>query len=283
MEVHTSQSEDLASHGYVVVDVDHTYVSAGTIFPDRVVSHHDATTNFKTADPAEVITQIMADDASFVIDELEELNSGKIDSIFAGRLNLDEIGVIGHSVGGATAYNLAINDPRIKAAIDLDGVVFITPRGNPESISPFLMLANDQYHIQAIIGRRPLMKAFEEMDEIDQKITIDMYGSRQAYDEAYNKAQLNVMGLTEVLRSSGNLFTIDGSDHMKFTDMGLFIGSPWLRESLNIGGKTDPARCLEITEALTLAFFNKHLKHQTEDPRDPLVNKYPELKKIDLQ
>jgi predicted dienelactone hydrolase len=148
MEVQTSQSEDLASHGYIVVDIDHTYVSAGTVFPDRVVSHKEATTDFKVVEPAEVITLIMADDASFVMDQLQEMNEGRTDSSFAGRLNLGEIGIIGHSVGGATAYNLAINDPRIKAAIDLDGVVFITPKGKPDDVAPFLMLANDKYHIQ---------------------------------------------------------------------------------------------------------------------------------------
>jgi len=283
MEVQTSQSEDLASHGYIVVDIDHTYVSAGTVFPDRIVSHKEATTDFNTAEPAEVITQIMADDASFVMDQFEEMNEGKTASIFVGRMDLDEIGIIGHSVGGATAYNLAVNDPRIKAAIDLDGVVFITPKGKPEEVAPFLMLANDKYHIQAITSAKPLMKTFEEMDEVDQKITIDMYGSRQAYEQAYNKARQNIIGLTQVLKASGNLYTIEGSDHMKFTDIGLFIGSQWLREKFNIGGKTDPARCLQITEAVTLAFFDRHLKKESSGALDSLMKRFPELRKVELQ
>ncbi len=148
IDVQTSQSEDLASHGYIVVAIDHTYVSAATVFPDRIVSHKEATTSFNTAYPAEIITQIMADDAEFVLEELGEMNEGKIDSIFQGKLNLDAIGVIGHSVGGAVAYNLAINDSRVKAAIDLDGIVFITPKGDSKNMVPFLMLANDKYHIQ---------------------------------------------------------------------------------------------------------------------------------------
>ena len=67
MEVETSQSEDLASHGYIVVDIDHPYVSAATVFPDRIVTAQEATTNFDTPEPAEPITQIMADDGKFVI------------------------------------------------------------------------------------------------------------------------------------------------------------------------------------------------------------------------
>ena len=89
-------------------------------------------------------------------------------------------------------------------------------------------------------------------------------------------------GLANVLRASGNLYTIEGSDHMKFTDIGLFIGSKWLRELIQIGGKTDPARCLEITQALTAAFFDQHLKGQTADAFTSSVKTYPELKKVNL-
>jgi dienelactone hydrolase len=283
MEVQTSQCEDLASHGYIVAAIDHTYASAATAFPDRIVSSKEATANFNTAEPAEIITQIMADDCKFVIDSLSKMNEGINNSIFKGKLNVDEIGVIGHSVGGAVAYNLAINDSRVKAAIDLDGIVFVTPKEDSGYMAPFLMLANDKYHIQGIQNREPLMKKFEDMSDVDQKITIDIYGNREAYNDAYNKAQQNITGLAKVVKASGNLFTIEGSDHMKFTDIGLFFGARQLREMIGIGGMTDPARCLEITKSITSVFFNQHLKGETKDSLESLVKKYPELKKVDLK
>ena len=282
MEVQTAQSEDLASHGYIVVAIDHTYVSMGTIFPYRIVSHQEATTDFNTPEPAQIITQIMADDAKFVIDRLTEMNNGQIDSVLMGKLDLEKIGVIGHSVGGAVAYNLAINDPRVKAAINLDGAVYIHPK-DPQAVAPFLMLASDTFHIQTIQNGKPLMKTWDEMDEIDRKIAVDIHGSREAYEQAYHTSQQNVIGLTEVLQSSGNLFTIEGSDHMKFTDIGLFIGVRQVRELIGIRGKIDPARCLEITKAVTLAFFDEHLKGKSRDPLESLVEKNPELKKIDAK
>ncbi len=282
METQTSQSEDLASHGYIVVAIDHTYVSAATVFPDRIVSAREATTNFNTADPAEIITQIMADDVKFVMEQLDEMNEGKIDSIFKGKLDLDKIGVIGHSVGGAVAYNLAINDSRVKAAIDLDGTVFVTPKGDLKDMAPFLMLANDKYHVQAIQGRKSLMVKFEDAPAEEQKILLSIYGSEEAYNKAYDKAQRNITGLAEALKSSGNLYTIEGSDHMKFTDIGLFIGVRPLRELIGIGGKTDPARCLEITKALTLAFFDRHLKGENKGTLESLLKEYPELKTVNL-
>jgi dienelactone hydrolase len=283
MEVQVSQSEDLASHGYIVVNIDHTYVSAATFFPDGIVSHKDATTDFNIAEPAAIITQIMADDSSFVIDKLTEMNEGKISSIFRGRLDVENIGAIGHSVGGAVAYNLALTDRQVRAAIDLDGVVFITPQFDSKTMAPFLMLANDRYHVQAIQNRKPLMKEFEEMDQVEQKMTMEIHGSEAAYHEAYDKALQNITGLTRFLEASGNLFTIQGSDHMKFIDIGLFIGINQLRERMGIGGKTDPARCLEITKAVTLAFFDQHLRGESNDSLESLIKKYPELKRVALQ
>jgi predicted dienelactone hydrolase len=279
IEAQTSQCEDLASHGYIVVAIDHTYVSAATIFPNRVVSHKEATTDFHTPEPAEIITRIMTDDASFVIDELEEINVGKINSIFKGRLNLDKLGAIGHSVGGAVAYNLANNDSRVKAAIDLDGVVYITPK---ENMAPFLLMASDT-NLQSIQKRKPLMKKFEEMTDEDQKFTIAMNGSEKRYKETYNRAQQNIIGLSNVLKMSGNLFSVEGSEHMNFTDIGLFIGISQLRELMGLGGKTDSAKTLEITSSVTAAFFNQHLKDKSKDSLESLIKKYPELKQVKLK
>jgi hypothetical protein len=70
---------------------------------------------------------------------------------------------------------------------------------------------------------------------------------------------------------------------MKFIDIGLFIGINQLRERMGIGGKTDPARCLEITKAVTLAFFDQHLRGESNDSLESVIKKYPELKRVALQ
>lgn len=287
MVVHTSQYEDLASHGYIVAAIDHPYVSAGTVFPDHTVSAMEATTDFHTAEPAEIITQIMADDISFVMDKLGDLNnsSGTMDVNFKGKFDLDHIGVIGHSVGGAAAYNVAIHDSRVKAAVDLDGAVYTKPEQNDATIAPFLMLANDKYHIERIEKREPLNKGLDEVpsDEQDKLISESMYGSKEAYVEAYNKAKENMIGLTDVLQASGYLYTIKGSDHMKFTDIGLFIGMNKIRNLIGIGGQTDPARCLQITDAVILSFFDQYLNGETEHSLESLVQQYPELQQVTIE
>jgi dienelactone hydrolase len=283
MEVQTTMSENLASHGFIVVAIDHTYTSAATAFPDRVVSAKEANpNNFNTGDLDAVINQIMADDAKFVITKLGELNQGKMDSAIKGRLNLDKIGAIGHSVGGAVAYNLANNDSRVKAAINLDGRVYISPKKDAKNMSPFLMLASDSGFVQSIQKREGLLKKFEDMPKEEQNMNLSMYGSEKEYKKAYDLDQKNTLGLVYVLMKSGNLFTIKGSDHMKYNDIGLFMESP-LRELIGIKGEIDPARNLDISGDVISTFFNQHLQDEANLPLDSLLKKYPELQRVNLK
>lgn len=280
MEVHASQCEDLASHGYVVVAINHTYVSSATELPGRIVTDRDATVNFDEGDPLDIITQIMADDAGFVIDKLGEMNAGKMNSIFAGKLNLNQIGVIGHSLGGSAAYNLAINDSRIKAAVNLDGAVYTIP-DNTKPIAPFLMLANDEFHVQVILKREVLMKKFEDMPAEEQEAVASAYGSKQSYIDIYKKQEQAIIGLAETLKASDRLFTIEGSAHMKLSDIGLFFGAGFHR-FIGINGATSSERCLDITKSVTLAFFNQHLKNENRDSLESVLHQYSQLQKVKL-
>lgn len=281
MEAHTAQCEDLASHGYIVAAIDHPYVSAATVFPGRTVTHHQATTDFATPEPAEIITRIMAEDAQFVLDALAEMNAGRGASIFAGRINLEQTGVIGHSVGGAAAYDLALRDPRVKAAANLDGVVYVTPRA-VGSEAPFFMLASDSGHAQALRQREPLMPPLAGLPEDERRLTRDLYGGEEAYQAAYSRARQNVVGLAALLETSGNLFSIHGCDHMHYSDIGLFIGDRRLREGLGIRGETDPARCLAITSAVTVDFFDWYLKGAASRAWEDRAARFAELHRVDL-
>src|SRR5947209_15017093 len=69
-------------------------------------------------------------DTQFVVDHLRLLNddpSGK----FAGRMDLQRLGMFGHSFGGATALEFCHEDSRCKAAVDVDGIPFgrVVPQG----------------------------------------------------------------------------------------------------------------------------------------------------------
>ena len=127
-DAHTSQCEELASHGYVVVGINHTYDSIVTQFPDGRIadgmkSMKKKMQNKNIMDIDKQMDQdieIRVSDIHFVLDQLEFLASNKM-SLFYQRLDQKNIGVFGHSFGGATAVQICRRDSRIKAGIDLDG------------------------------------------------------------------------------------------------------------------------------------------------------------------
>ena len=130
---------DLASHGYIVTGISHTYNAQGTVFPDgRVISRDydysligDDYLNFSLsyyenakqwAGHNADVEQREADDVSFVLDRLEQLN--RTDACSQGKIDTSRVGTFGHSLGGAAAVASAEQDDRIGAAADLDGALY---------------------------------------------------------------------------------------------------------------------------------------------------------------
>ncbi|WMN07546.1 hypothetical protein QYS48_29090 [Marivirga arenosa] len=143
---------ELASHGYVIINMNHTYESLGVTFPDgrkkyfdydyqRKISAHfmekmgpviDAFKDSLSYDQRHPIVRDAiqdyfeghiqdrwAKDMVFITNLLNDWNNK---GLLKGKLDLDRIGALGHSVGGGTAGNLAMKDNRIKAAVNLDGI-----------------------------------------------------------------------------------------------------------------------------------------------------------------
>jgi hypothetical protein len=123
----TGLVEDLVGHGYVVVTMDDTNESPEVEFPGgRLV-----TGTFVPETDAESFEaqQIRAADASFVLNELAVLNKGgnpdaehaPLPAGLAGSLDLSRVGMFGWSLGGAASAQAMHDDPRIKAAVNMDG------------------------------------------------------------------------------------------------------------------------------------------------------------------
>jgi predicted dienelactone hydrolase len=157
--VHQSICEELASQGYVVVSVGHAYESALLLKPDGDVKAFDPSNEAYQARLAEAngsvqerlkdqilgaeneravedsyrkllaesplhqeSVQIWTADNQFVLRKLREINEA--DPILKGIMDLKTVGIVGHSLGGATAGEMAITEPNIKAGINLDGFQF---------------------------------------------------------------------------------------------------------------------------------------------------------------
>jgi pimeloyl-ACP methyl ester carboxylesterase len=87
------------------------------------------------------ITRV-ASSATRVLDALADLDRADSQRRFIGRLDLSRTAAIGHSLGGAIALQIAWLDPRITAAIDLDGWLFdAAPIGWIRQ--PFLVIGSD--------------------------------------------------------------------------------------------------------------------------------------------
>ncbi|GAA4618738.1 lipase [Actinoallomurus liliacearum] len=130
----TSLATDLASHGYVVALVGHTYEDSG-----ETLANGQTPPCAICDDPALDFDSVAASralDVSFVIDRLTHGNTAWR---LAHLIDKHEIGMAGHSLGGAAAATTMIADPRVRAGVNMDGTFHPAPM--PGQINrPFLML-----------------------------------------------------------------------------------------------------------------------------------------------
>jgi len=101
----------LASHGYIVVSSDHEGNLLWDLLKDGFAS--DATAVSAAKRPA---------DLSFVLDEITEFNNDSED-FFHDTMNLDMVGVSGHSLGGLTSVITPCQDDRFKVSVPHSPVI----------------------------------------------------------------------------------------------------------------------------------------------------------------
>jgi len=137
ISTYTAFIEQLASHGYIVVAINHTHVSGVTTFPG------ESAIGFSKDIPALGVTDsqlaTLIQDVKFVINQLEILNN-EDDSTASlqGRMRLTNMGMYGHSLGGTVALEICKNDSRVIACSNMDGI----PRDTKEtgSNAPIMLL-----------------------------------------------------------------------------------------------------------------------------------------------
>ncbi|HEX6906211.1 MAG TPA: choice-of-anchor D domain-containing protein [Terriglobales bacterium] len=119
--------EDLASRGYVVASVDHTYEATAVEFPDgrlvkSVLGSYLAKSTKSDEKTLTLAVSVRLGDLKFVVNELERLNAGG-NNPFAGELDMSRVALAGHSLGGLTALLGVQQEPRFRAGVILDGVL----------------------------------------------------------------------------------------------------------------------------------------------------------------
>lgn len=139
--------EDLASRGYIVASVNHTYEATATEFPDGTFvksllgSHID--NSWRGDDKTlSLASSVRLRDLRFVLDELDRINKRSNDA-FTGKFDLSRIAIAGHSAGGTIALDALERDARFKAAVILDSY-FSPDRIHPTNASVFVLRAGSE-------------------------------------------------------------------------------------------------------------------------------------------
>ncbi|MFF0770656.1 alpha/beta hydrolase family protein [Nonomuraea wenchangensis] len=138
MSTLTSLAEDLASRGYVVAGIDHTYENYATTFPGGRVAEclacdSDGDPGFGTG-----LVGVRAADVSFVLDQLPAKWAG------SDRIDRSRIAMVGQSIGGAGALATMVKDSRVRAGIDMDGTTYARIPKSGFS-RPFMFLGSPQH------------------------------------------------------------------------------------------------------------------------------------------
>ncbi len=250
---YTSIAEDLASHGYVVVSFDAPYRTVLTAFPDGRVVLRPASADFERLSPLErehLANQVMnawIADVKFALDKLQQLNVGDPTGRFVGKLDMQKVGIVGHSLGGATAAQFCHDDARCKAGIDIDGM-------------PFGSVIQEGLH-------RPF---FFIMSDHSKEKGQEAIGVRNNIESIFDKLPMGERWQV----------TIIGANHFSFSDQMLTrnaIAMGLLRK-LHVLGSLDKYRGLRITSDYIHTFFDVYLKGIPVEELNHLSTVYPEVK-----
>lgn len=255
--------EEIASQGYIVLNINHTYESAGSLFPNGEIrlfnseydkkhnnqemaemvwkamksfekastlekkysAIHDLARNYIAAD----ITMRWSKDISLVIDELKKWNSS---GFLINHIDTSKIGVLGHSQGGAAAGQALLDDKRIKAGINIDGVQW-GPMIDKMMTKPFVLISSD-------------------------------------WDNSHPDFNAHIFAN----RSSPNFYSakILNSGHSNFMDIPLMLKLPQINEA----GSIKPQNAYSVSSKTILSFFDSYLFDQPFNVLE-LKEKYPEL------
>lgn len=255
---YASTAEFLASKGYVVVGLSHTYQALATFFADGSITPLDpacdplggaaligpaptfADFNANWRFSVELDSYLTQDIAS-AQRHLIQLNVSS--PIFAQRLQMNRVGVFGHSFGGSHAFRAARELPGIAAVANLDGTVFNDDAFKGAS-KPYLLMnspegnVSPQASVQAISELQALGLTMEQATLV------------------FNRGQ---PGTSYLASSPAYRVTIGSAQHQNFSDVGLWpaYGIPKDAFPVNLA---DASAILELQNSLLASFFDKHLR-----------------------
>ena len=266
-QMNTFQVEALVSQGYVVAAIDQPHTAAMVVFPDgREVgalpldqmmalihqSHSPAaiapTINGRTFEKG--IVPYLAQDVGFTLNQLTALNQADPHAILTGRLDLQQVGIFGISLGGIVGSEACRTEPRVRACLFMDAPmpVDVVKSGLQQSA---LWITRDA---QTMRLERRRSGGWSEADISEHQTSM-----RAAFDKS---------------QGASYFVQVPGMFYVNLTDIPYWSPLlPWL----GITGPIDPLRAHNIINAYSLAFFNRHLLGRAEALIDDDASQYPEV------
>ena len=266
-QLYTTEMQDLASNGYIVAAVDHPGDTTFTSFGNGHIAVYAQAAQDASVKKAHTIipyararVEIMAQDNKFVLDQLVKAKAIN-GAPFKGRIDLNRIAAVGHSIGGLTSARTAQIDPLVKASVDQDstdeiGSPFIVTRDKvPPCRQPFLFFVGP---VSDIFSKSSLHPSDESLKR--QKLTRDQY-------DAIIKKQQDVQHhlLSSIPGGAYRVLLVDLPDftHRHFSDMPLLVADPATRRA-NLHD-------FRIAENYLFAFLDKTLNRKA----NTLLDKEP--------
>jgi dienelactone hydrolase len=247
----TTLAEDLASHGYIVVGFDAPYRTFVVVLPDGRVVIRPPTNDpedMETGQANRLINRLLlmwTSDTKFVVSQLERLNAADPSGKFTGRLDMQRLGMFGHSFGGAQALQFCHDDPRCKAGIDIDGAPYgsVVQEGLKQ---PFMFIFSDH--------------------------------SREVSDPANRQIGADIQSIYRRLPDGRLMITIRGANHFSFSDE-MLLKSHYVITLLRIVGLVGlgERRGLTITSEYVHTFFDFYLKGEPSTLLTSVSTQYPEV------
>ncbi|MFB9237725.1 hypothetical protein ACFFWC_19555 [Plantactinospora siamensis] len=252
---YTALAEDLASHGYLVAGLTPTYSANLTILHGRRVPASPAgnPASFDAADlhtgaaqqDGDRLVRVWAADARFTAARVAALDRA---GPFAGHVDPDRLGYLGHSFGGAAAVQACHDDPRCGAAANLDGTQY----------GPVVRTGLDRPSLTIASG--------------DSCVT----GTCRATSAADRSDQTTARALLAAGAGPAWCYRITGARHFNFTDYATYYLAAPLRSQLALGS-IDGGRGLALVGSYLTAFLD-HTLHGRDEPQltDPGAD-HPEI------
>jgi predicted dienelactone hydrolase len=275
-DTNTAQCEELASYGYIVVGISHTYDSCVVQFPDgRIVdglkSIAQRTSKFGNFDKVvHEEAEIWIADTQFALDQVEQL-ANDTNSFFYQRIDQKHIGMFGHSMGGSTALQAGHIDRRIKAAVNLDGDLF-------------------GYHVPKKI-EKPAMNILggNEVTLHERPFTHNEWKRFNIHSEEEEKqSKASFLPVLKQLAQSADhvfyTFVIKDAGHFDLADLAPYKAASFVIRFLArydfAGmriGSIDGLKTAHIINDYLVNFFDKYLKNKSSTLLDGQEKRYAEV------